>query len=125
MMQTALLLRWSPLARLVMGPLPCLCLALMAWLLLLQSLVVPSAPSRDGIFVQTTDTFVDRDEPLQGNILIRGMKSDVPLHTAGPALPEHIRHLLFGTRLLLLLPALPRPLVPHLSPRYLLIPLVR
>ena len=35
-----------------------------------QSLVVPSAPSRDGIFVQTTDTFVDdffdRDEPLQG-----------------------------------------------------------
>ena len=53
-----------------------------------QSLVVPSAPSRDGIFVQTTDTFVDdffdRDEPLQGNLLIRGGKSDVFLHTAGP-----------------------------------------
>ena len=53
-----------------------------------QSLVVPSAPSRDGIFVWTTDTFVDdffyRDEPLQENIFIRGGKSDVFLHTAGP-----------------------------------------
>ena len=53
-----------------------------------QSLVGPSAPGCDGTFAQTTDTFVDdffdRDEPLQGNNLIRGGKFDVLLHTSVP-----------------------------------------